>query len=103
MVGRREQILTVAAELQWELLPGAGIDMQSWYAIVAPTGVPADRVERLHGAFRQVAASDDFRGRLEPTGFTPVTDAAPAEFGAYWRAQEQVWKELVELSGATLD
>ena len=86
-----------------ELLPDAGIDMQSWYAVVAPAGVPADRVEKLHAAFRQVAASDDFRGRLEPTGFTPVTDSAPAEFGAYWRAQEQVWKELVELSGATLD
>jgi tripartite-type tricarboxylate transporter receptor subunit TctC len=86
-----------------ELLPDAGIDMQSWYGIVAPAGVPADRVQRLHDAFRQVATSDEFRGRLEPTGFTPVTDATPAEFGAYWRAQEQVWKELVELSGATLD
>jgi tripartite-type tricarboxylate transporter receptor subunit TctC len=86
-----------------ELMPDAGIDMQSWYGIVAPAGVAADRVQRLHDAFRQVAASDEFRGRIEPTGFTPVTDATPADFAAYWRAQEQVWKELVELSGATLD
>src|ERR687894_669386 len=71
-----------------ELLPDAGIDMQSWYAIVAPAGVLADRVARLHGAFRQVASSDEFRGRIEPTGFTPVTDATPGDFAAYWRAQE---------------
>ncbi len=86
-----------------ELMPDAGIDMQSWYGVVAPAGVAADRVGRLHDAFRQVAASDEFRGRIEPTGFTPVTDGSPAGFAAYWRAQEQVWKELVELSGATLD
>jgi tripartite-type tricarboxylate transporter receptor subunit TctC len=65
--------------------------------------VPAERVRKLHGAFRQIAASDEFRARVEPTGFTPVTDETPAEFGAYWRAQEQVWKDLVETSGATLD
>ena len=86
-----------------ELLPDAGIDMQSWYAVVAPAGVPADRVQKLHGAVRQVAMSDEFRGRIEPTGFTPVTDETPEAFAAYWRAQEQVWKDLVELSGATLD
>ncbi len=86
-----------------ELMPEAGIDIQSWYAVVAPAGVPAERVRKLHGAFRQIAASDEFRARVEPTGFTPVTDETPAEFGAYWRAQEQVWKDLVETSGATLD
>jgi tripartite-type tricarboxylate transporter receptor subunit TctC len=86
-----------------ELLPGAGIDMQSWYGIVAPAGVAPDRMRKLHDAFRQVIASDDFRARIEPTGFTPVPDATPEAFAAYWRSQEQVWKELVELSGATLD
>jgi hypothetical protein len=54
-----------------ELMPDAGIDMQSWYGIVAPAGVAADRVQRLHEAFRQVAASDEFRGRIEPTGLHP--------------------------------
>ena len=86
-----------------ELLPDAGVDMQSWYAVVAPAGVPADRTQKLHGAIRQVAMSDEFRGRIEPTGFTPVTDATPEAFAAYWRSQEQVWKDLVEVSGATLD
>ncbi len=86
-----------------ELLPEAGIDMQSWYATSAPAGTPADRIEVLHRAITQVVRSEEFRGRIEPTGFTPVADATPAAFGEYMRQQDQVWKGLVELSGATLD
>ncbi|MGG5818364.1 Bug family tripartite tricarboxylate transporter substrate binding protein [Falsiroseomonas sp. HW251] len=86
-----------------ELLPGSGIDSQSWYAVMAPAGTPADRVARLHGALRQVAQSDAFRARMEPLGFAPVSDESPASFADYFRAQEQVWRALVEASGATLD
>lgn len=86
-----------------ELLPNSGIDSQSWYAIMAPAGTPPDRVATLHRAFRQVAQSDAFRARMEPLGFAPVSDASPDAFAAYFRAQEQVWRGLVEAAGATLD
>jgi tripartite-type tricarboxylate transporter receptor subunit TctC len=86
-----------------ELLPQAGIDMQSWYAVNAPAGTPEDRTAVLHRALVEVVRSDAFRQRLEPLGFAPVSDETPAAYGAYHRAQEQVWKELVEASGATLD
>ncbi|TPG46921.1 tripartite tricarboxylate transporter substrate binding protein [Roseomonas nepalensis] len=86
-----------------ELLPGSGIDMQSWYAVNVPTGTPAPVVERLHGAIRQVVGSDDFRSRLEPLGFTPVSDETPAAYAAYLAQQDALWKGLVEQSGATLD
>ncbi|RKK05039.1 tripartite tricarboxylate transporter substrate binding protein [Pseudoroseomonas wenyumeiae] len=86
-----------------ELLPGSGIDAQSWYAVMAPAGTPADRIATLHRAVRQVAQSDAFRAKMEPLGFAPVWDESPAAFGNYLRAQEEVWKGLVEVSGATLD
>jgi tripartite-type tricarboxylate transporter receptor subunit TctC len=86
-----------------ELLPGSGIDMQSWYAVVAPSGTPADRIGKLHDQLVQVVRSDDFRNRIQPLGFTPVWDDTPAAFGTYWREQEAVWKDLVEVSGASLD
>ena len=86
-----------------ELLPGSGIDAQSWYAVMAPSGTPEERLAVLHRAIRQVADSDAFRAKMEPLGFAPVSDASPAAFGEYLRAQETVWKELVEVSGATLD
>lgn len=86
-----------------ELLPEAGIDMQSWYGVNVPAGTPEDRIAVLHRAIAQVARSDEFRQRMEPLGFTPVVDETPAAYAAYLRAQEDVWKDLVEASGATLD
>ena len=86
-----------------ELLPNANIDMQSWYGINAPAGVPADRIAILHKAITEVVNSDAFRQRMEPIGFTPVADATPAAYGEYLQAQERVWQALVEQSGATMD
>ncbi|RAI59041.1 Bug family tripartite tricarboxylate transporter substrate binding protein [Roseicella frigidaeris] len=86
-----------------ELLPNAGIDMQSWYGINLPAGTPEDRIAILHRAVTQVVRSDAFRQRMEPIGFAPVADESPAAYGAYTREQEKVWQRLVEISGATLD
>ncbi|MCU0986179.1 MAG: tripartite tricarboxylate transporter substrate binding protein [Acetobacteraceae bacterium] len=86
-----------------EVLPGSNIDMQSWYAVTAPARTPAPVVARLHEVITQVVRSDDFRARLQPLGFEPVADATPAAFGAYKAEQENVWRALVEASGATLD
>lgn len=86
-----------------ELFPNQGIDMQSWYAVNAPSGTPEAAVNRLHAALVQIARSDDFKQRMEPLGFTPVWDESPAAYGRYLQAQEQFWKGLVEASGATLD
>ncbi len=86
-----------------ELLPQAGIDMQSWYAVVTTAGTPPDRIAILHRALAQVIRTDDFRNRLQPLGFKPLADDTPEAFGAYMRAEEQVWQRIVQASGATLD
>ena len=86
-----------------ELLPGSGIDLQSWYGINVPAGTPGDRIAILHDALARVVRSDEFRSRMEPIGFAPVVDDSPAAYGAYMREQEGVWRRLVEISGATLD
>jgi tripartite-type tricarboxylate transporter receptor subunit TctC len=86
-----------------ELLPNSGIDMQSWYGINLPAGVPADRIAVLHKAITQVVDSDEFRGKMEPNGFTTVVDASPAAYGTYLQEQEKLWKVLVAESGASLD
>jgi tripartite-type tricarboxylate transporter receptor subunit TctC len=86
-----------------ELLPGSGIDMQTWYAVMTTAGTPEDRVALLHRALRQVALSDSFRARMEPLGFLPVSDPSPGALVDYMRAQEEVWRDLVEASGTALE
>ncbi|WP_338662447.1 tripartite tricarboxylate transporter substrate binding protein [Pararoseomonas sp. SCSIO 73927] len=86
-----------------EVLPDAGIDMQSWMGVVVPAGTPRPVIERLHGALVQVARSDDFRTRMEPQGYAPAWDERPEGFNAFMREQDVLWRRLVEDSGATLD
>ncbi|WP_159996264.1 tripartite tricarboxylate transporter substrate binding protein [Roseomonas sp. 18066] len=86
-----------------ELLPGSGIDMQSWYGINVPSGTPADRIAALHKAIVGVVDTAAFREKMEPNGFTTIVDASPAAYGTYLKSQEAVWQALVEESGASLD
>jgi tripartite-type tricarboxylate transporter receptor subunit TctC len=86
-----------------ELLPGSNIDMQSWYGVNLPAGTPAPVIDRLHSALLQVVKGEDFKGRMEPLGFTPAWDETPAAYGQYLQQQDVLWKRLVEESGATLD
>ncbi|MBY0338630.1 MAG: tripartite tricarboxylate transporter substrate binding protein [Acetobacteraceae bacterium] len=86
-----------------EAMPGAGIDAQVWYALVAPGGTPEAIIQRHHEALTQVIRAPEFAERLVPLGFQPAADESPAAFGQYWQAQEAVWRRLVEVSGATAD
>jgi tripartite-type tricarboxylate transporter receptor subunit TctC len=102
------QRVTYAPELKdvpgmAELLPGSGIDMQSWYGIVVPAGVAPDRIAALHKAIVGVVDTPEFREKMEPNGFTSIVDPDPAAFGRYIASQEKVWEELVTDSGASLD
>ncbi|MCX7373323.1 MAG: tripartite tricarboxylate transporter substrate binding protein [Alphaproteobacteria bacterium] len=85
------------------LLPGSGIDAQAWYAVTAPGGTPAPILERWHALLAQVVRAPDFGARITPLGFQPVLDDSPAAFLEFWRAQEVVWRGLVETSGATAE
>jgi len=86
-----------------ELLPGSGMDMEFWYSVDGPAGLPPDIAARLHAAVVQAAQQPDYRGRLEPLGFMPITDASPATLTAYIEAQTPVWQELVRVSGARIE
>jgi tripartite-type tricarboxylate transporter receptor subunit TctC len=86
-----------------ELLPDSGMDMEFWYCISAPAGTPPAVVQRLHEATVRAARTRDYGERLLPLGFTAVTDDSPAGFTDFIRAQDPIWRDLVEVSGAKLD
>ena len=86
-----------------ELLPGAGIDAQAWYALVAPGATPAPITARWHEVVARIARADEFSARLTPLGFRPVVDDSPDAFLSFWRQEEVTWRQLVEISGATAE
>jgi tripartite-type tricarboxylate transporter receptor subunit TctC len=86
-----------------EALPGKGFDALNWWSVVAPAGTPAGPINTLHAALTRVMADEALAGRLRPMSFQPTTDATPAAFGEFWRAQEPIWRDLVQQSGATAE
>ncbi|WP_073134595.1 Bug family tripartite tricarboxylate transporter substrate binding protein [Muricoccus roseus] len=86
-----------------ELLPGSGMDMEFWYSIDGPAGLAPDVAARLHAATVQAAKLPDYKERLQPLGFMPVTDESPAAFTRYIEAETPAWQELVRASGARLE
>jgi len=77
-----------------ELLPGSGMDMEFWYSVDGPAGLPTDITARLQAAVVRAAQQPDYRERLQPLGFMPITDASPAAFTAYIEAQVPVQKSI---------
>jgi tripartite-type tricarboxylate transporter receptor subunit TctC len=86
-----------------ELLPGSGMDMEFWYSIDGPAGLPSDVVTRLQAAVVEAVKQPSYRERLEPLGFMPITDASPAAFTAFIESQIPMWQELVRVSGARIE
>ena len=86
-----------------ELLPGSGMDMEFWYSVDGPAGLPPEVTARLQAAVVQAATQPSYGERLQPLGFMPITDASPAAFTAYIEAQTPVWQELVRVSGARIE
>ncbi|MFM7305704.1 MAG: Bug family tripartite tricarboxylate transporter substrate binding protein [Alphaproteobacteria bacterium] len=86
-----------------EALPGKGFDALNWWSVVAPAGTPAPVINTLHAALTRVMADEALAARLQPMSFQPTTDATPAAFGEFWRAQEPIWRDLVQQSGATAE
>ncbi|WP_424812064.1 Bug family tripartite tricarboxylate transporter substrate binding protein [Roseococcus sp. YIM B11640] len=86
-----------------ELLPGAGIDALNWWSVVAATGTPEAAIATMHSAIQRVLAQEELKERLLSLTVFPLADPTPAAFGAFWREQEPIWRELVQASGATAE
>lgn len=58
------------------------IDLDTWYGVWGPAGLPANVVARLETAIRAVATSEGFKTRLADLGFEPeaLDSAAFAKF-----------------------
>jgi len=72
-----------------------GFDVTSWYALVAPAGTPADRVERIQSTLARAFARPDVRDKIAGLGAEPVANT-PAEFAAMQRAEAARWSKLAK-------
>jgi tripartite-type tricarboxylate transporter receptor subunit TctC len=71
-----------------------GYEVNSWWGIVAPSGVPIPILNKLHASLSEILARPDMRERLEQVGAT-VRATKPAEFAAYIADEMKLWGKVV--------
>ncbi len=68
--------------------------MDSWYGVMAPTGVRADIVDRLNSELRKIMHAPDTVKQLNRVGIDAVTNSA-AEFQAFFKADTERWAKVI--------
>jgi tripartite-type tricarboxylate transporter receptor subunit TctC len=86
-----------------EALPGKGIDALNFWSVVAPAGTPAPILTTLNRSIGELLRQEEMRRKLLELTIVAAPDDSPEAFGAFWRQQEAIWKDLVLESGATAE
>ncbi len=74
-------------------VPGAEVDM--FYGLLAPAGLPRDIAQSLNSAVVQALKDPEMRSTLEKQGLEPET-STPEEFRALMQRESEKWGKVVE-------
>jgi tripartite-type tricarboxylate transporter receptor subunit TctC len=95
---RRLPILPSVPTLGESALPG--FEAGTWYGIVAPVGLPADDLVRLHGDVVRVLTLQEVHDTLIDQGLEPV-GSTPAVFDAWMQQEAAKHTRLARAAGLT--
>jgi tripartite-type tricarboxylate transporter receptor subunit TctC len=70
-----------------------GYDVELWWGVFAPAGLPPAMVEQLNKEIRAIITDDDMRQRFAQEGALP-TPVSAAEFAAIVRADLDKWRKV---------
>jgi tripartite-type tricarboxylate transporter receptor subunit TctC len=80
----------------------AGYQAYVWLGLLAPKGTPPAIVERLHREVIAALAAPEVKTYMASAGIE-IVGSTPAEFGAYFRAEKDLWAKVVRDTGAKID
>ncbi|WP_234266219.1 Bug family tripartite tricarboxylate transporter substrate binding protein [Hydrogenophaga sp. NFH-34] len=83
-----------------ETLPDFEID--TWWGLVAPAGIPADTAARLNTAFTQALATPEVKNRFAALMADPAPNT-PDAFAAFMTRERAKYQRVVKISGAKVD
>ena len=97
--GQRARALPEIPSLS-ETLPGLEID--TWWGLVAPAGTPRELIERLNKAFTEALRASETQTRFAQLMAEPVP-TTPEQFGAFMKKELARYEPVVKASGARVD
>jgi len=83
-----------------ETLPG--YEVQNWYALVGPKGLPPAIVARMNAAMREALADPAVSASLEGQGVEPLP-SSPEELARFIREETEKWAPIVRATGAKVE
>jgi tripartite-type tricarboxylate transporter receptor subunit TctC len=79
----------------------SGYDVDLWWGVFAPAGLPAAMVEQLNKEIRAIITDDDMRQRFAQEGALP-TPVSAAEFAGVVRADLDKWRKVAKERDITI-
>ena len=79
-----------------------GYEVYEWNAVFAPTGVPADIIDRMQREIVKALALPDVRERLAGLG-AEVSGGSPAELESFRRSEFTKWAAIIRRAGLMAD
>jgi tripartite-type tricarboxylate transporter receptor subunit TctC len=77
-------------------------EVDTWYGVLAPAGVPREIVARLNGDLVRMMRAPEMRERLAPMGIQPLA-STPEEFGEFLKSEVARWGKVVREAGAQVE
>jgi tripartite-type tricarboxylate transporter receptor subunit TctC len=79
----------------------AGYNIQTWFALVGPAGLPRPIVDRLQREIAKILAEPEMRDVLIGLGMNPASDTTPERAAAIMKSDAERLGKLIEASGIT--
>jgi tripartite-type tricarboxylate transporter receptor subunit TctC len=77
-------------------------DVNTWFGIFAPAGLPAEQTARLNRAFTDALAAPELKARAADL-MAELAPTTPEQFGAFVKAELGKYESVVKASGARVD
>jgi tripartite-type tricarboxylate transporter receptor subunit TctC len=103
--------LAITSEQRLGILPNVptaieagvpGMVSETWYGLLGPAGIPADRLTILTDAARAALQDAETRRQLTDQGGR-IVGSTPTEFAAFIRQTNATWAEVIRATGAKLE
>jgi tripartite-type tricarboxylate transporter receptor subunit TctC len=77
-------------------------DLDSWFALYAPAGTPADIVQRLNAEIGKILATAETRNKAEESG-TTVEQMTPAQLADFTKKELEHWGRVIKSANITAE
>ena len=79
-----------------------GYEAYIWMGLLAPKGTPAPIIDKLFRELTQVLATSEVKPYMASAGIE-IVGSTPAEFGAFFRSEKELWAKVIRETGAKID